>query len=202
VPPSLRAGKVESLKSREVEVPEIERERAKSEAQRYFHLAYRYAKGTPAPALLIVCGMAGTGKSTVAQMLGDSTGFPVFNSDAARKRLACIPSKERVTENYRSGIYSDDFSRLTYNTLLAEAERSLKAGKGAIVDATFKEPNHRGLFLDLASRLQIPTLFVECRAREDEIFRRLQERGRRLGEVSDVTWEVYLRQREEFATLP
>ncbi len=77
----------------------------------------------------------------------------------------------------------------------------MKAGKGAIVDATFKEPNHRGLFLDLASRLQIPTLFVECRAREDEIFRRLQARGRRLGEVSDATWEVYLRQREEFAPL-
>ena len=42
----------------------------------------------PRAAMLIVCGMAGTGKSTVVRMLGDSTGFQLVNSDVVRKRLA------------------------------------------------------------------------------------------------------------------
>jgi len=194
-------GKVESLKSQEKEVPDAERNLSKTQAKRYFHLAYRYAKGTPAPALLIVCGLVGTGKSTIARLLGDLTGFSVFNSDTIRKRLAQIPQTARVQDGYRTGIYSDNFTQRTYDTLRAEAEKYLKTEKGAIIDATFKEPHHRALFLDLASRLKIPVLFIECQAQEREIFSRLQERGRKLDEVSDATWEVYLSQREEFAPL-
>jgi len=191
-------GKVESLKSQEEEVPHLERERAKAQAKRYFHLAYRYAKGTPAPALLIVCGLVGTGKSTIARLLGDLTGFSVFNSDTTRKRLASIPTIARPQDEYRPGIYSVNFTRHTYDTLLTEAERSLRGGRGVIVDATFKDPLHRARFLNLASRLEVPALFVECQVLEQEIFRRLQECRRRLDEVSDATWNVYLRHKEGF----
>ncbi len=191
-------GKVESLKSQEEEVPHVERERAKAQAKRYFHLANRYAKGTPAPALLIVCGLVGTGKSTIARLLGDLTGFSVFNSDTTRKRLASIPTTARPRDEYRPGIYSDNFTRRTYDTLLTEAERLLKGGRGVIVDATFKEPRYRARFINLASRLRIPVLFVECQAQKQEIFRRLQEWRRRLDKVSDATWNVYLRHKEEF----
>jgi len=44
-------------------------------------------------------------------------------------------------------------------------------------------------------------LFVECRARKQEVLRRLRERARQPNEVSDATVEVYLRQRKEFAPL-
>ncbi|MFQ5917072.1 MAG: AAA family ATPase [Candidatus Binatia bacterium] len=194
-------GKVESLKSQEKEVPDEERKIAKNQAKRYFHLAYRYAKGTPASALLIVCGLVGTGKSTIARLLGDLTGFVVFNSDSVRKRLADIPPTARVQDGFRTGIYTDTFTRLTYETLLDEAERSLKDGRGVIVDATFKDPLHRGHFLNLAARLKIPILFVECQAQRREIFRRLQERVYRSDEVSDATWNVHLRNQEKFVPL-
>ena len=194
-------GKAESLKSAEEEVPDAERERAKAQAKRYFHLAYRYAKGTPAPALLIVCGLVGTGKSTIARLLGDLTGFSVFNSDTTRKQLAHIPTTARPRDEYRPGIYSDNFTRRAYDTLLTAAERSLRGRRGVIVDATFKDPLHRARFLNLASRLKIPILFVECQAQDQEIFRRLQKRGRRLDEVPDATWNVYLRHKEGFVPL-
>ncbi|MEE9550133.1 MAG: AAA family ATPase [Candidatus Binatia bacterium] len=194
-------GKVESLKSQEKEVPDAERNLSKAQAKRYFHLAYRYAKGTPAPALLIVCGLVGTGKSTTARLLGDLTGFVVFNSDSVRKRLAHIPPTARVQSGYRTGIYSDNSTRLTYEILLAEAERTLKDGRGVIVDATLKDPRHRGHFLNLAARLKIPILFAECQAQGRDIFRRLQERGSLRDEVSDATWNVYLRHQENFVPL-
>jgi hypothetical protein len=142
--------------------------------------------------------LVGTGKSTTARLLGDLTSFSVFNSDTTRKQLALIPTTARPRDEYRRGIYSDNFTRRTYDTLLTEAERLLKGGRGVIVDATFKDPLHRARFLNLASRLKIPVLFVECQALEQELFRRLQERGRRLDEVPDATWNVYLRHNEGF----
>ena len=194
-------GKVESLKSREKEVPELERERAAAQAERYFRLSYRYANGAPPPSLLIVCGLAGTGKSTVARILSDLTGFEALNSDAVRKRLGGISATARISHDYQAGLYSDSFTQLTYGTLLAEAERSLRAGRGMIVDATFKDPEHRRLFLESAQRMGVPVLFVECQLPKQEVLRRLRRRVKRPDEVSDATVEVYLRQRGEFVPL-
>ncbi|MBI4527540.1 MAG: AAA family ATPase [Deltaproteobacteria bacterium] len=191
-------GKVESLKAQEQEVPEAGREKASAEARRYFRLAYRYARGAPKAAMLIVCGMIATGKSTVARMLSDLTGFRVISSDVVRKRLAQIPLSERVTERYRGGIYSDAFTQLTYHTLLEEAETCLKTGRGVIIDATFKKSEHRRVFMGRAADLGIPVFFLECQARQEELFRRLKQREEETGQISDADWQVYLRQRDEF----
>jgi len=194
-------GKVESLKSREKEVSELERERAAAQAKRYFRLSYRYAKGAPPPSLLIVCGLAGTGKSTITRILRDLTGFEVLNSDAVRKRIRGISTTARISHDDRSNLYSDSFTQLTYGTLLAEAERSLRAGRGMIVDATFKDPEHRRLFLESAQRMGVPVLFVECQAHKQEVLRRLRRRVIQADEVSDATVKVYLQQWGEFVPL-
>src|SRR5918996_525864 len=194
-------GKVESLKSHAGEIPEEEREEAKSRARRYFHLAYRYASGPLSPALLIVCGLAGSGKSTIARTLGACTGYQMLNSDVIRKQLAGIPLTTHSTEEYGKGLYNRSFNALTYDTLLKQAEECLKSGKGVIVDATFKDPKDRRQFMDLASKLRIPWLFIDCRASEKKTLERLKKRQQRTDEVSDATVAVYLRQREEFAPL-
>jgi hypothetical protein len=194
-------GKVESLKSQEEEVPEKEREEAKSRARRYFHLAYRYASAPYSPALLIVCGLVASGKSTLARTLGDRTGYQILNSDIVRKQLAGIGLTTRPMPEYGQGIYNDAFNSLTYAALLKETEDCLKSGKGVIVDATFKDPQHRRQFMELSSRLRLPVLFVQCRASEEKTLERLRIRQQRPGEVSDATIAVYLRQRDEFAPL-
>jgi uncharacterized protein len=194
-------GKVESLKSREAEVPEAEREEAKSRARRYFHLAFRYTSAPYSPALLIVCGLVASGKSTIAQNLGDRTGYQILNSDVIRKQLAGIALTAHPTEEYGKGMYGDDFTSLTYDALLKETEDCLKSGKGVVVDATFKDRKHRRQFIDLSSRLQLPVLFVECHASEEKTLERLKIRQQRPGEVSDATVAVYLRQRAEFMPL-
>lgn len=194
-------GKVESLKSQEREVPEKERDEARARARRYFHLAYRYATPRYPPALLIVCGLAASGKSTIARALGDRTGYQIFNSDVIRKQLAGIALTTHPAADYGKGLYGDDFTSLTYNTLLKQSEDCLKLGTGAIVDATFKNPAHRRQFMDMAARLCLPVLFVECSASEEEIRERIKRRQQRPDEVSDATVAVYLRQREEFVPL-
>ena len=85
--------------------------------------------------------------------------------------------------------------------MVARAAGCLKAGKGVIVDATFKNREHRERFAALGERTATPLLFIECRADESQTFARLRARSGRSGEVSDATPGIYLRQREEFAPM-
>lgn len=192
--------KVESLKSMEEEVDRDERERAREAARHYFALAARYAQGAM-PALIVVCGPSGTGKSTIARMLRHRMGFAIINSDRVRKQLASIPASARVKEQYGGGIYSDTFTRATYEKMLAEAESTLKDGRGVIIDGTFRNPGDRKMALDLGARLGVPVLFIEAHAHEEVILRRLLERATHPQEVSDATVEIYNRQRTEFVPL-
>jgi predicted kinase len=98
-------------------------------------------------------------------------------------------------------LYTESFNARTYDSLLKQAEACLQSGIGVIVDATFKDQQHRQQFLELSSRRCLPVLFVECRASEEKTLERLKNRRRRPGEVSDATAAIYLRQRNEFAPL-
>ena len=130
-------GKVESLRSLAQEVPVAQREQAGETARACFALALHYAQAAT-PALLVTCGLSGTGKSTVARLLQLRTGFAIVNSDRVRKRLAGIHATDHVREGYQGGIYSSDFTKITYQTLLGEADARLAEGCGVIVDATFR----------------------------------------------------------------
>ncbi len=193
-------GKVESLRSVDSAVSLTERERSRALARDYFALAYRYARIAP-PVAIAVCGLSGTGKSTIARLLQHRTGFKIVSSDRVRKRLAAMSPREHARADYGTGLYSDRFTRITYAAMLAEAESLLKDGRGVILDATFKLAADRDALRSLAEKLSVPLLFFECVAGEDEIMRRLKQRATIAGEESDATPEVYRLQREEFEAL-
>jgi uncharacterized protein len=191
--------KVESLKGFEAEVPEAERERARELARAYFALARRYAERGK-PAVIVVCGLAGTGKSTLARTLRTRIGFDVLNSDRVRKRLAGVPETAHPETGYGEGIYDPDFTRRTYDGMLNEAKNRVREGRGVILDATFKTAADRSKVLALGAQMGVPVLFVECRASDAEIMRRLRHRERN-SRVSDANISVFERQRAEFAAI-
>jgi predicted kinase len=131
--------------------------------------------------------------------LSAQTGFISINSDVIRKRLAGILPTARVEAAYGSHIYSQEFSQRTYATLVAQAEKELCAGRGAIVDATCKRQEDRHALLALGQRQQVPVLFLECQTSLVEVERRLRERARRGDSVSDATWELARREYETFS---
>ena len=195
---SIRA-MVESLRSIQPEIAEHERVAAKTVAESYFALAHRYAT-LARPALIAVCGLSGTGKSTLARSLRDRIGFEIVNSDVTRKQIA-EHSANSEPHAYNEGIYAAEFTRKTYAAMLREAAAILDSGRGVILDATFRDPAHRRLVIECAATKHVPAAFVECRCDEREVLRRLSERAKRGNDVSDATAEVYLRQRAEFAPL-
>jgi aminoglycoside phosphotransferase family enzyme/predicted kinase len=193
---ALVRAKVEGLTSRDAAIAPERRVGAAADARRYVALALDLARESP-PALIVVCGLSGSGKSTVARRLADRLGFEWLRSDEVRKRLARVAPVERLA----AGAYSREFTEKTYAAVLGEAAARLHDGAGVIVDATFAAPAYRAEALALAERAHVPALFVECVASHDEIVRRLTARARRTDEISDAGVATYLRQRGEFVAL-
>ena len=193
-------GKVESLRSRELKIAAPEREQARECARGYFALASRYAR-LASPAIVAVCGLSGTGKSAMAETLQGRTGFAIINSDRVRKRLAGVAPNRRQNSDYGTGLYCDQFSKMTYETMLAEAEESLREGRGVILDATFKASADRWRVRALARRHGVPLLLVECVAAKEEVMRRLERRNEIADEVSDATPAIYEMQVRGFEPL-
>jgi aminoglycoside phosphotransferase family enzyme/predicted kinase len=183
-------GKVESLKSEEPEVGDAGRAAAATSARRYFELAVRYT-WSETPVLVVVHGLSGSGKSTLARALATRTGFAHHGSDAIRKELAGLAPTSRVGEADERWLYSGEMSARTYAEMYARGERDLRAGRGAILDATFQRRIDRDKAWGIARRAGCDALFVECTAPEDEIVRRLRERAAANDDVSDATERVY-----------
>lgn len=164
-------------------------------ARSYFRLACRYARGKKL--LLIVAGLVGTGKTTVAHGLARSFGLTVISSDVVRKDLAGIPPTERRFEPVDQGIYSEEFTRRTYDEMFARAEKLLKQGESVVLDASFKKRGHRLEARRLAQRTNAHFAALECVLDEPTVKARLEQRVRE-GSISDGRWEVYLAQKQDF----
>jgi aminoglycoside phosphotransferase family enzyme/predicted kinase len=186
-------GKVESFKSDDPYISD--KERAITMARTYFNLAYRYTRERPL--LIIISGLMGTGKTTLSQALGLNMGLKVISSDIIRKELAGIAPQEHRFEQFSSGIYSDEFSRRTYDTMLAQARRLLARGEPVLLDASFKKRQDRLSAKNLADEIKADFLVIECTLDEKSIKERLEQRLRE-GAVSDGRWGIFGSQKEEF----
>jgi uncharacterized protein len=198
---ALVRAKVEMLRSREPEVGTASREEAREAARRYFRLAARYARGRRPAELIVVCGLSGTGKSTVARVVGDLTGFAIASSDPTRKRLAGLPPFRRSDPQTARSLYGAESTRRTYAALFAGAREALAVGRGVVLDATFLNPADRRGAIAVARAARVPVTFLECRGEEAEVLRRLRDRQRRPVSASDATEEIYLRQRGQEAAI-
>ena len=164
-------------------------------AQGYFELAYRYTREKPL--LLIMAGLVGTGKTTVAEALGRSLGLTVVSSDVTRKRLAGISPEERRFEQFEGGIYSDDFTRKTYDEMFARARELLSQRQSVILDASFKKRQDRLQAKNLAEEAKADFAVIECILDEKTIKSRLEQRIKE-GSASDGRWEIFEQQKQDF----
>lgn len=190
-------GKVESLRSSEREVPEAEKKVSRKEAQRYFRLALQYATVGSRPTVLAIMGRVGTGKTTLANKLGEEFCWEVVSSDTIRKQRAGIPLFERSTQDVRARLYSDSMKQAVYDGLFDYAAQAIKKENNLIIDATFSQRRHRSDLKKLLTSLGASVFFIETTASDKTVKKRLLLRDDTA--LSDARIENFeqLRQRYE-----
>ena len=147
------------------------------------------------PVLFITTGLVGTGKTTLAQALAKRLGLVVISSDITRKQLAGIPVTEHRYEDFNRGIYSPEFSKMTYDKMFTEAKSVLAEGGSVIIDASFIKAEQRLKAKRLAEEMNADFTILECTLNEEIIKQRLAQR---LESVSDGRWEIYQPQKRQF----
>lgn len=176
-------GKVEGIEATEAEVPMAERLASLGRARAHWLLALVEMESPDRrPCLVMVAGLPGTGKSTLAAGLAERSGFRVIRSDVVRKELDA--------GGLGSALYSAETTARTYAECLRRAEEALFEGGRVLVDANFRREDQRRAFLDAAMRWGVPGVVLLCRARPEIARGRLDARR---GDASDADWSVYLR---------
>jgi len=188
-------GKVESFKLDDPYITKTEKRQILDIASSYFDLADSYTRSKPV--LFITAGLVGTGKTSLAQALAKRQGLVVISSDVTRKQLASIPVTEHRFEEFDTGIYSPDFSRLTYDKMFSQAKYILSEGRSVIIDASFVKAEERLRARKLAEEVGADFFIVECILGEENIKQRLAQRLKE-GSTSDGRWEIYELQKSQF----
>jgi aminoglycoside phosphotransferase family enzyme/predicted kinase len=169
-------GKVTSFQLDEAEVPADQREEACKQATALFTLAASYAERPTDPTLLLIGGLMGTGKSTIAQALQRELGWALISSDTMRKHLARLDLTQPLAEAFGQGVYSPAWTARTYQALLEEARRTLANGRSVLLDATFLHRADRLAAARLATELGVRAMFVECVCPRAVALLRLEQR--------------------------
>lgn len=136
--------------------------------------------------LVLVGGLPGTGKSTLARNLADPIDAVVLRSDVIRKELAGMAPTERTGDGFGAGIYSPGSTEEVYDELLRRAEVLLGAGHSVILDASWNSAHHRLRARDLATRTAAELTELRCTAPTAVVEARIIARAESGHDASDA----------------
>lgn len=129
----------------------------------------------PAPQLIMVMGLPGSGKTYFATALAKHLGALHYNSDRIRKEAT-----QQVS-------YTAADKARTYQDLFARVTEALEQGATVIVDATFSKSTYRAPYLEWADARKVPVHLLYMEAAEPVIAERV---GKKRPD-SDADFAVY-----------
>lgn len=155
----------------------------------YLDLAERLTR-PPRPALLVMHGLSGSGKSALALTLTERLGAVRVRSDVERKRLHGPAPAGPSASTVDAGLYTPAASETTYARLATLARDLLAAQWTTIIDATCLRRADRARFRALATACGVACILVTCNAPEEELRRRIVARARIGADPSDADTAV------------
>ncbi len=138
------------------------------------------------PALIVMHGLPGSGKSTVAQLALERLGAIRIRSDVERKRLFGLDALADSRSQVGGGIYGEEATQRTYARLHELARSLLAAGFPVIVDAAFLRHAEREHFRTLAREMNVPFAIASVQADAAVLKERLAQRSERADDASEA----------------
>ena len=190
---ALVRAKVHLIRSQQPGLLKNEKSRLQTAFHGYLRLASRLST-VSGLALLITHGLSGSGKTTGTQALIEQIGAVRVRSDIERKRLHGLAPLERSGSGADSGIYTPAATEATYERLAAVAERTIRAGYPAVVDAAFLKRAERGRFQELARRCAVPFIVLDFDLPERMLRERVAQRAAAGSDASEADLSILERQ--------
>jgi len=155
-------------------------------ASRYFELAQTLIH-PPAPTLIAVGGLSGTGKSllarTIAPLVAPLPGAVVLRSDVLRKQLFGVNETDRLPAD----AYRPEVNQQIYQIVEQRAGKILAQGHSVVVDAVFARESERIAAEKIAEGLNVRFIGFYLMA---DLTSRQRRIGRRGADASDATEKV------------
>lgn len=138
--------------------------------------------------LIAMAGLPGSGKTTIAQVLGARLGLPVISVDPIESAIL------------KAGIDADQPTGLAaYLVAEMHAETTLAAGRSVIIDAVNAVDPAREQWINLAQRRGERLKFIEVVCSDPDVHReRIENRERELPH-QQLTWNAVEQSLEDYA---
>jgi aminoglycoside phosphotransferase family enzyme/predicted kinase len=162
---------------------------AADQARAMLALARRHLEAG-AVRIVLVGGLPGTGKSTLATGLGEVLGATVLRSDEIRKELAAMPARQPAPAAFGEGMYRPEATAATYGEMLARAGLALGLGVSVVLDASWTAEPWRARARELAAAHRADLVELRCSADPGLAARRIRRRLAVGGDPSDATPEI------------
>lgn len=187
--------KIALFRLKQIDVNSEEKKRIQEDYHNFMRLATFYTQAVK-PCLLIMHGLSGSGKTTVAREFVKESGVIQINSDVVRKRLHRIPLQASSHSALNQGIYSPQATQETYQALLDLADLILNSGFSVLVDATFLQCAQREAFQNLAKKRAVDFYILHCQMSEKILENRVKQRHARRDTISEADLSILTAQQK------
>jgi predicted kinase len=137
--------------------------------------------------LIVLSGLPGSGKSTVAEGLSRALSVPVLSVDPIEAAM------------WRGGLAKAQTGIVAYDVAVALAAEHLRLGHSVIADAVNPVEAPRAAWRNLAAKYRAGLKIIECVCADEAVHRRrIETRVRAIAGMPEVTWDRVLQRRSEY----
>jgi predicted kinase len=147
------------------------------------------------PLVILLAGLPGTGKSTLARKIAKRYGLEHISTDSVRKRIF----RDIRRDSFSKGSYSSRQRMVVYDTVNYVLYTLLKHGVGCVLDGTFYQERLRAKVKRISARFNAKFLLVIVTCPESLIRKRFEEREKRKRRtLSDADSKIFEKFKELF----
>lgn len=137
--------------------------------------------------VIVVSGLPGCGKSTLAEDLAEKLSLPIFSVDPIESAI--------IQSGFKRGFETGLAAYLVAEALAAE---QLKLGHSVIIDAVNPVQEARDMWKQLSHQHQASLRIIECTLDSHIHRQRIDARVRNIQGMPEVTWEDVENRRDEY----